>query len=155
MLPLYGWQGRDQRIGSSPRLTPPHTIPYTASLMTKPSTPSRTAAKPARLKLPTAAAFSKLSLPKRQGWFLRWIRAQPPRRHIDVMDSTDCPMGQFGQALIREKRQGCGGANWMHLGHGLGIEVLVNGDPLDTAIYGSPRPATMGQLKALLKGVTL
>ncbi len=53
------------------------------------------------LSLPTLSAFKKLSARRRGLLFLDWVRTQ--KGAYNFCDHVECPLGQFGKALMRGK----------------------------------------------------
>lgn len=52
-----------------------------------------------KTKLPTFAAFRRMSLRRRTETFRDWAKSMPARGRYDTGDSTNCAICQFGQAL--------------------------------------------------------
>lgn len=50
-------------------------------------------------KLPTLAAFRRMSLRRRTETFRDWAKSMPARKTYDTGSSTNCAICQFGRAL--------------------------------------------------------
>lgn len=55
--------------------------------------------------MPTIEAFRKLPLSKRKNIFAKWVKNQPKDKHYSYMSNKDCPISQFGRALLRKRNK--------------------------------------------------
>lgn len=64
---------------------------------------------PPSIVLPTAAAFAALPTIERTTVFAQWLKTQPREQPYCFMNTRECPLARFGQALFSSEWATAGG----------------------------------------------
>lgn len=70
--------------------------------------------KPAKLKLPSFAAFKRMTVLQRTAIFTRWVKSKPASRTYDYWNEKNCPLARFGQAITRSRSAEGGGTDFWY-----------------------------------------